>query len=207
MTTINDSAPRNGAPPPPHAGNVSDARLAAKLAAKEAKDAAQRRREVRRQVWKERASGIDRSYYFAAAGVVGVGLLFLGARSLLGMQRDTALALAEKQSSPVDEAPAPVIVQGIENPLEQLGLTYPARWMIGLDSNGALVPNRSTDTMAALLQQVDLCGVFIRLGDNAEVELLDAPVAGAQPLVDCPATTPTTVETFADPVPTSTVPG
>lgn len=198
---------RGSAPPPPHAGNVADPRLAAKLASKEAKEAAQRRREIKRQMWQQRARGLDRSYYLAAAGIVGAGMLFLGARSLLGMQRDTALALSARQSAPVDEQPQQVVVQGIENPLEQLALTYPARWMIGLDSNGALVPNRSTDTMAALLQQVDLCGVFIRLGDNAEVELLDAPVAGAQPFVDCPAATPTTVETFVDPAPATTVAG
>lgn len=203
-----DQPGRGFAPPPPNAGNVSDRRLAAKLAAQEAKDLARRRKELNRQLWSDRLKRVHKSHYIAAGGIVCAGIGFLALKSVLG----TMLSIAEANNNDpakTEQTPAPVVVQGIENPLEQLGLTYPARWMIGLDSNEKLVPGRSTDTMVALLQQLDLCGVYIRLGDNAQVELLGAPAAGAQPFVECPTgvqTTPTTVEVPADPMPTTTVP-
>ena len=207
MTALHDAPTesKSAPPPPPHPGNVSDPKVAAKLARENLRLAKERQRELRKQSLADRVKGVDRSYYVAGACILGAGLAFMGVRSILGFQRDTALAL-QSERTPTSEAPQVVQVQGIENPLEQLPLTYPARWMIGLNSENKLVPNRSTDTMAALLKQVDLCGVYIRLGSNAEIELLDSPAAGAQPLVECPATA-TPVETPVDPAPPSSVPG
>ena len=65
----------------------------------------------------------------------------------------------------------------------------------------------SEDIHLALLEQVDLCNVYIRLGDNAQIELLATPAAGAQPFVQCADTPATTVETPSDPAPPGTVPG
>jgi hypothetical protein len=204
---------RGFAPPPPHAGNVSDHRLAAKLAAQEAKEAARRRKELNRQVWSDRFKRVHKTHYIAIGGVVCVGLGFLALKSILG----TMLSIAEANSgdaAQVEQAPAPVIVQGIENPLELIDLSTQARWMIGLDSSGALVPNRSSAAVAELLSQLDLCALYIAQNDDASVAFLNEPAAGAYPVMAVGAqacmpvpTTPAPAETFTDPVPAPTVPG
>lgn len=186
---------------------MSDPKVAAKLANERLRQAREQRRELRKQSWSGRIKGVDRTYWIAGGCILGAGFAFLGVRQLLAFQRDTTLALAAARTTPAETAPQVVQVQGIENPLEQLALTYPARWMIGLNQDNTLVPGRSTDTMVALLERVDLCNVYIRLGDNAQIELLTTPAAGAQPFVQCAGTPSTTVETPADPAPPSTVPG
>jgi hypothetical protein len=85
--------PPSPVPPAPILGVNVDP----KVSLEQYKEAKQRRRQERKQQLRARLSNVDRSYYMAAAGLGVCVLGFLGVRSLLGMQRDTALAIAPQR--------------------------------------------------------------------------------------------------------------
>lgn len=206
--TQGDTPGRGSAPPPPppppptqRDGNKAERQRMEQ----EAKELNRRLKQSKRQDRVDKLRRIDRSYYIAGAGI-GVCIVgFLGLKSVLSTMLSIAEANNGNDAPTAVAEPQQVVVQGIENPLEQLPLTQQARWMIGLTSDGKLVPNRSTQTMAELLAQADLCGVYVRLADDASIELLDSPAGGAVPFAEC-AATPTTVQVPSDPTPSS-VPG
>jgi hypothetical protein len=193
--------PPSPVPPAPILGVNVDP----KVSLEQYKQAKQRRRQERKQQLRARLSNVDRSYYMAAAGLGVCVLGFLGVRSLLGMQRDTALALADRTATTpavADTAPAEqVVVQGIPNPLADLKLTGQARWIIG-EVGGELPPARSAAVVTALLDQVELCDVYLGLNDRAAVVVSFEPTPGFSPLIQCK---PGIVEVPQDLAPPTTV--
>lgn len=211
-TPINDF-PQPPPPPPPPKGKDDEA----KRIDEQLRLAKERKRELRKQNAMSRLRNVHPSHMYLIGGIVVAGAAFLGVRSLLGFQRDTALALADARAAavaPVAESGAQV-VQGIENPLEQLALTGRARWNIGVQGpNNELKPLRSSIVVADLMEQLDLCSMFVGVNDLAELDVATDPLPGYVPLVEsvggvpCPgATGSTAVQTPADPAPSTSVPG
>lgn len=176
--------PPSPVPPAPILGVNVDP----KVSLEQYKQAKQRRRQERKQQLRARLSNVDRSYYKTGAALGACVIVFLGARNIMGFQRDTALALADRTTTApavVDTAPAEqVVVQGIPNPLADLKLTGQARWIIG-EVGGELPPARSAAVVTALLDQVELCDVYLGLNDRAAVVVSFEPTPGFSPLVQC----------------------
>jgi hypothetical protein len=149
--------------------------------------------------------------------------VFLGARSWLSYQRDTTLALAElrSDSAPPPTSAAPVVQEGMPNPLQSLPLSEGAAYVLGAnvrtndkgESVGftELPPMRSTSAMTQLLVGVDLCRAYVSLGAVADVVVTFEATPGAYPLIDpqaemcAAALSPSTVPVPVDPIPPTTV--
>lgn len=223
MTAVQDNV--NGTPPPPPAPPSPGDGLRALKDEIKAKQRMVRRSQA--QSVSQTVRTLHRGYWIAGACILGALLLFLGARWFLMYQRSTTLALADMrgESTVSTAAPAPVVQDGMPNPLEPLPLSTGAVYVLGAnvktnDKGEAvgfteLPPLRSTSAMTQLLEGVDLCRAYISLGVVAEVVITFEPTPGAYPLIDpsaemcaaalTPATDPTLVPTPTDPIP-STVP-
>lgn len=155
-------------------------------------------RQARRDRWGQRVRSVHRHWWYAA-GVIGVMTVgAVGCRSWQQSQRDTALALASIAApAPTPTTVAPV-VEGVPNPLDGMPLTGPAKWTIGVGADGTkLSPMRSSAVVTALLQQLDLCSMFVGLDERAAIIVSKTPRPGFVPLVNCPASTTTTAKAAA----------
>jgi len=150
-------------------------------------------RDARKAEWSNRLRGINRQYWtmagVGAALVVGV----LAFRGYQADQKDTALALAQIAAggATTDTTAAPVVVEGIPNPLEQMHLTPQARWLIGIDKDGALLPNRSATVLVQMLAKVNPCTLFIGMDAKSTPIITATPTPGFTTLSDCPASSTT----------------
>lgn len=201
-----------GAPPPPPAPSPSDGLRSLKDGIRSQQRAL---REARVRSASQTLRTLHRGYYYAGLAVVAAALLFLGIRWFLQYQRDTTLALADLrgQEAPSTTVAAPVVQEGMPNPLQPLPLSTGAVYVLGAnvktnDKGEAvgftdLPPLRSTSAMTQLLEGVDLCDAYISLGVVAEVVVTFEPTPGAYPLIDpaaemCAAAV---VSTPNDPIP------
>ncbi len=195
------------APPPPPApapGNVDPRVIRDQIRAQQ-----RQLRDQRVQSTKQKIGRVNHRYWAYGALLVAGTLGIVACKSYQSDQRDTALALAQlaggaQQPAPT-VAPEPVITEGLPNPLDLLPLSNQAKWNIGAGGDGVLPPKRSATVIAALLEHVDLCNVWVGLNDKANVVVAFEPAPGFDPMLapgEC-AGTPTTVAVPADPVPTT----
>ncbi len=214
--TQGDTPGRGSAPPPPPPPPTStDGRKAEERRIDEALRAAkERKRELRKQNWTDRARSLHRTHYIAIGGLVAVGVVGWFGHSFLSFQRDTAMALAQARTVPAAAGETPAAApQGMPNPLSQLDVTGRAQWLIKVDDGGNLLPGRSAIVVAEIMKQVDLCTLFISVDDAAALTVATTPLPGSVPLFSTAAdgtpcaasaaTEPTAVP--SDPMPTTTV--
>jgi hypothetical protein len=222
MTAVQDNV--NGTPPPPPEPSPPSPGDGLRALKEEIKAKQRMVRRTQVQSTTQTLRTLHKGYYYAIAGVLAALLLFLAVRWFLAYQKSITLALAD-ESTVSTAAPAPVVSEGMPNPLEPLPLSTGAVYVLGAnvrtnDKGEAvgfteLPPLRSTSAMTQLLEGVDLCRAYISLGAVAEVVVTFEPTPGAYPLIDpsaemcaaalTPATDPTLVPTPTDPIP-STVP-
>lgn len=184
-------------PPPPAAGNVDQRVIRDQIRAQQ-----RQLRDARLNATKSKLVRVNRRYYAYAGALAALAVGAIGCRSYAQDQRDTAMALAtlaagaQQQTAPT--TPAPVSVDGVPNPLEQLPLTNQAKWMIGAGGDGVLPPKRSTTVVVQMLGQLDMCNVYVGLSDKAEILVAFEPTPAFVPLV-------TGCDQTAQPVTTTTV--
>lgn len=211
MTTQTDY-PQPPPPPPPPANGAHD--KPDPRAIRDQIRAQQRQlRDARLNATKSKLGKVNRRYYAYAGAIVFGALGVVACRSYQADQRDTAMALAtlaagaQQQTAPT--SPAPVTVDGVPNPLDQLPLTNQAKWMIGAGGDGVLPPKRSTTVLVQMLGQLDMCNVYVGLSDRAEILVAFEPTPAFVPLVaGCDQTAPQTTTTVpVDPATTVTAAG
>ena len=176
-------------PPPPSLSNMSADALRQQMTALR-----RQQRQVRRQAAADRVRAVHRSWWIAAGVIGGLAATAVGCQRVQTAQDRTTIALAELATAPRESAttvPQPVVVDGIPNPLDALALTSQARWLIGIDGNGALLPARSSAVIAELIKGTDVCGLFVSLDDKAAISVGRTPKPGSVPLVSCAATSTT----------------
>lgn len=203
-------------PPAPAPGNVDPRVISDQLKAKK-----RELRDARLNGARAKAKNTNPRYYWYAGAVVASALAVVGCRNYMGFQRDTALALADTRgglSVAPETTAAPAAAVGMPNPLQSLPLSSQAVYVLGAqyrtnDKGEAvgftdLPPNRSAAVIGKLLEDVDLCNVYLSLGAKTEIVVAMEPSAGSYPLIDPGSqmcALPAYVPLPQDPMPTTTV--